>query len=147
MILGYRMAMGRPKKGAKEKLVEVPCKVAPEVAEDIALIAERMLGHRSQVARLLISRGLAAYRRDGRLDEPAETEQSPLKAPATRIAQKGRDRRQPPLVARSSKKKRDKIDEAIDAALAFGGGPISEADRKKIREILEKQDKDSEESP
>jgi hypothetical protein len=133
------MAMGRPAKGAKEKLVEVPCKVAPEVAEEIALIAERMLGHRSQVARLLISRGLAAYRRDGRLDEPAETEQLPLKAPPTRIAQKERNRRQLPQVARSGKKKRDEIDEAIDAALGFMGKPVSEADRKRIREIIEKR--------
>jgi hypothetical protein len=52
-----------------------------------------------------------------------------------------------PKVIQSKPRKRDKIDEAIDAALAYGGGPISEADRKKIREILEKQDKDSEESP
>jgi hypothetical protein len=150
------MAMGRPPKAAKEKLVEVPCKVAPEVAEEIALIADRMLGHRSQVARLLISRGLAAYRRDGRLDEPAETERSPLKSPATRIAQKERDRRQLPLVARSVKKKRDKIDEAIERALTYGGKPVSERDRRIIRETLEQQireelkqqsDKESKESP
>jgi len=48
----------------------------------------------------------------------------------------------PTSKVRSLPKKRDKIDEAIDAALAYGGGPISEADRKKIREILENQSDD-----
>jgi len=60
---------------------------------------------------------------------------------------KRRDRRQLPLVARSGKKKRDKIDEVIDAALAYGGGPISDLDRQRIRKILEDQDRESEESP
>jgi transcriptional regulator with XRE-family HTH domain len=45
-------------------------------------------------------------------------------------------------IIRSPIRHRDKIDEAIDAAQAFGGGPISEADRKKIREILENQSDD-----
>ena len=51
-----------------------------------------------------------------------------------------------PTITRSKTGKRDKIDEAIDAALAYGGGPISDIDRQRIREILEKQDKESEES-
>jgi hypothetical protein len=51
-------------------------------------------------------------------------------------------------VIQSKPRKRDKIDQVIDASLAYGGGPISEADRKKIRESLEKQsDEESEESP
>jgi hypothetical protein len=50
-----------------------------------------------------------------------------------------------PKVVQSKPRKRDKIDEVIDAALAYGGGPISDADRKKIREILENQS--DEESP
>jgi transcriptional regulator with XRE-family HTH domain len=52
-----------------------------------------------------------------------------------------------PKVTQSSARKRDKIDELIDSALRFGGRPISDADRKIIREILEKQDKESKESP
>jgi hypothetical protein len=50
-----------------------------------------------------------------------------------------------PKVVQSKPRKRDKIDEVIDAALAYGGGPISDTDRKKIREILENQS--GEESP
>jgi transcriptional regulator with XRE-family HTH domain len=49
-------------------------------------------------------------------------------------------------IVQSSPKRRDAIDEAIDVALAYGGGPISDIDRQRIREILEKQDKESEES-
>jgi transcriptional regulator with XRE-family HTH domain len=48
--------------------------------------------------------------------------------------------RTPTTKIQSPIRKRDKIDEAIDAALGFAGKPVSEADRKKIREILEKQD-------
>lgn len=65
------MCMGRPAKEPKEKLTEVPCKVSPEVAEEIAQIAGVMDRSRSQIARKLIYRGLAAYLRDGSLDEPA----------------------------------------------------------------------------
>lgn len=62
--------MGRPAKEPKEKLTEVPCKVSYDVAEEIARLAEELDRSRSQIARKLISRGLAAYRRDGSLDEP-----------------------------------------------------------------------------
>jgi transcriptional regulator with XRE-family HTH domain len=52
-------------------------------------------------------------------------------------------RRQPSKVSTSKiqtpARKRDAIDEAIDAALAFGGGPVSEKDRQTIREVLEKR--------
>src|SRR5262249_1667752 len=48
--------------------------------------------------------------------------------------------RVPRVKIRSSTRKRDAIDEAIDAALAFGGGPVSDKDRQLIREILERQD-------
>jgi hypothetical protein len=70
MVLGYRVSMGRPAKEPKEKLTELPCKVSLEVAEEIARIAESLDRSRSQIARKLISRGLAAYMRDGSLDEP-----------------------------------------------------------------------------
>jgi len=62
--------MGRPAKEPGEKLVEVPCKVSPEVAELIADIARDTDRYRGQIARKLIYRGLAAYLRDGSLEEP-----------------------------------------------------------------------------
>lgn len=61
--------MGRPKKGPKELLVEIPCKVPPADAEEIERISLRTDRSKSQVARKLIARGLAAYRRDAKLDE------------------------------------------------------------------------------
>lgn len=64
--------MGRPAKGPKERLIEVPCKVAPDVHAEIARLAITTDRSHSQIARKLISRGLAAYRRDGSLDEPSE---------------------------------------------------------------------------
>lgn len=64
--------MGRPAKGPKEKLIEVPCKVAPDVEAEIARLAIETDRSHSQIARKLISRGLAAYKRDGSLDEPSE---------------------------------------------------------------------------
>jgi hypothetical protein len=97
----------------------------------------------------MISRGLAAYHRDGNLDEPTKTEDdvrparvaTPLTARHTR---KGYPK-QPRAQLHAAPKKRDKIDAAIDAALGFTGKPVSEQDRKKIRDILEKvQGKESE---
>jgi hypothetical protein len=62
--------MGRPAKTLEEKLVEVPCKVSLEVAELIAHIAVTTDRYRGQIARKLLYRGVAAYLRDGNLDEP-----------------------------------------------------------------------------
>lgn len=62
--------MGRPTKAPKEKLIEHPCAVPPEVAEEIEQIALATDRSRSQIARKLVWRGLVAYRRDGSLDEP-----------------------------------------------------------------------------
>jgi len=59
----------------------------------------------------------------------------------------GEESKPAPKLIQPPTRKRDKIDEAIDAALAYGGGPISDIDRQRIREILEKQDKESEEFP
>lgn len=53
--------------------------------------------------------------------------------------------RSPTSITRSLARKRDAIDEAIDAALAYGGKPVSDKDRQRIREILEKSDKEKEE--
>lgn len=67
------MDVGRPKKNPNETLVEVPCKVPPDIASEIANISISTDRSRSQIARKLILRGLASYRRDGSLDEPGET--------------------------------------------------------------------------
>lgn len=48
--------------------------------------------------------------------------------------------RAPTSTIRSPIRKQDKIDEAIDTALAFGGKPVSEKDRQTIREIIEKRE-------
>jgi hypothetical protein len=61
--------MGRPRKEPGESLVEVPCKVPAKVANEIADISVATDRSRSQIARKLIIRGLAAYHRDGRLEE------------------------------------------------------------------------------
>ena len=61
--------MGRPKKEPGEILVEVPCKVPSAVADLITEAALATDRSRSQIARKLLIRGLAAYERDGLLDE------------------------------------------------------------------------------
>lgn len=63
------MPVGRPKKKPSEMLVEVPCKVPSPVAKTIEELAVATDRSRSQIARKLITRGLAAYRRDGLLDD------------------------------------------------------------------------------
>lgn len=73
--------MGRPTKAPKEKLIEHPCAVPPEVAEEIEQIAIATDRSRSQIARKLVWRGLIAYRRDGSLDEPTEAVENHLPAP------------------------------------------------------------------
>ncbi len=84
------MRVGRPKKSASEMLVEVPCKVPPAVAEAIEEMAVVTDRSRSQIARKLVMRGLAAYRRDGLLDEPEEASISQDAAVAELLAQFGR---------------------------------------------------------
>lgn len=68
------MAVGRPRKKPSEILLEVPCKVPPVVAEAIEEMANSTDRSRSQITRKLILRGLAAFRRDGLLDEPEEAQ-------------------------------------------------------------------------
>ncbi|MBL8186549.1 MAG: ribbon-helix-helix protein, CopG family [Acidobacteria bacterium] len=77
------MAVGRPKKDRSEMLVEVPCKVPSATADVIEKLAIGTDRSRSQIARKLIARGLAAYRRDGLLDEPEESATSLRPDPAT----------------------------------------------------------------
>jgi hypothetical protein len=71
--------MGRPKKEPGEVLVEVPCKVPPAVADWIERMHSALDRSRSQLARKLLIRGIAAYLRDGKLDE--NEEEAPLLAP------------------------------------------------------------------
>jgi len=109
------------------------------VADEIAAISAAVDRSRSQIARKMISRGLAAYRRDGNLDEPVNDENAgrPLRLRDSK-SQK-RSAKQPGAQLRSAPRQKDEIDKAIDAALSYGGKPVSEADRKTIREVLEKQ--------
>jgi len=74
--------MGRPAKEPKKKLVEVPCKVSPEVADLIADIADATDRPRGQITRKLVYRGLAAYMRDGSLEETESTKNILLNNPA-----------------------------------------------------------------
>lgn len=45
-----------------------------------------------------------------------------------------------PKVIQSPARQRDKIDDWLDTARAYGGGPMPEKDRQAIREILEKRE-------
>jgi transcriptional regulator with XRE-family HTH domain len=63
---------------------------------------------------------------------------------AGRLAMHKQPPRTPTSTIRSQPRKKDNIDEAIDAALAYGGKPISDKDRQRIREIFEKRDKEKE---
>jgi len=130
--------MGRPRKPPGETLIELPCKVPPEVAEEIGHIARVTDRPRSQIARKLIARGLAAYRRDGKLDEPRERVEAGIAAQP--LHRKKRERTQNPSAQlKSGTKKRDWIDEALDTAHSFSGKPLSEKTREKIRKILEEE--------
>ena len=133
--------MGRPRKPEGESLVEVPCKVPPAVAEAIAEIARTTDRYRSQIARKMIARGLAAYRRDGKLDEPGESTEAGtgIRPLSSKKQERGQN---PSAQLKSVPRKKDKIDEALDNALAFDGKPLSERTREKIRKSLEEdQDK------
>ena len=68
--MNYKCAVGRQKKKPGEILVEVPCKVPEAVADMIEMLATNMDRSKSQIARKFLLRGLAAYKRDGLLDEP-----------------------------------------------------------------------------
>jgi hypothetical protein len=64
--------MGRPKKPESEMLVEMPCRVPPDVAREIAAIAYRTHRTKGAVCRLLLMRGFNAYHSDGILVEDEE---------------------------------------------------------------------------
>lgn len=119
------MPVGRPKKDPKEALVEVPCKVPPEVAERIAELSVSTDRSRSQVARKLITRGLAAYRRDGSLDEPPELVDKLVSTFSSGAQVRHR---------------RERLAEALAGAFGRNGEELSKADRETIRRILEQED-------
>jgi transcriptional regulator with XRE-family HTH domain len=56
----------------------------------------------------------------------------------SRLGHTERQKPSNPKVIQSKPRKRDKIDEAIDNALTKGGKPVSDANRKIVREALEK---------
>lgn len=121
--------MGRSKKDPKEALIDIPCKISPAVADEIYDIAETTDRSRSQVARKLITRGLAAYKRDGLFDDP--------------------EAEKPPTVTKSAPKPR-RTDEAIRNAFLDGNPSknkgkakprkLSKATEKAVREALENDD-------
>ena len=120
------MGVGRPRKDPKEMLVEVPCKVPPQVAEEIARLSIVMDRSRSQIARKFIVRGLAAYKRDGEIDEPSE------------------DTKKPPTKIRSGPApkpaRRDRSNELIDGAFGRHGQKASKKDRETMRKSLEEDE-------
>src|SRR4030095_2912626 len=71
------MAMGRPKRPIESLMVDMPLKVLPETAQEIECLALRLERSKSFISRKLVLRGLAAYMRDGNLDEP-ENNKKPI---------------------------------------------------------------------
>jgi hypothetical protein len=95
--------MGRPKRPVEEVMVDIPCKVLPETAEIIELLSKQEERSKSFIARKLITRGLAAYERDGSLDEP---EIAAARAQLTTDGMKGQEVRPKSLHARGGAKRR-----------------------------------------
>lgn len=63
------MAVGRPKRPIESLMVDLPLKVLPDTAREIEELADSLERSKSFINRKLLLRGLAAYRRDGRLAE------------------------------------------------------------------------------
>lgn len=62
--------MPRPRKSEKEKKQDISIKADPSLVADVENIAVALDLPISLVGRKLIARGLAAYLRDGQLNEP-----------------------------------------------------------------------------
>lgn len=60
--------MGRPRKEPNEKLVEIPCRVPPDIEAQIHQICANLDRPTSYIARKLIIKGLLAYLEDGELE-------------------------------------------------------------------------------
>ena len=79
--------MGRKRKPAEEVLVDVPLKLLPDVAAEVETIASRLERSKSFFSRKMFMRGLAAYKRDGLLDEQdAKVDVFPLPQQPTLVA-------------------------------------------------------------
>jgi hypothetical protein len=63
------MQVARPKKPESEVFENLSLRVAPDVAREVSSLATTYDRSLSWVARKLLLRGLAAFRRDGRFDE------------------------------------------------------------------------------
>lgn len=79
--------MGRPKRPIESLMVDVPLKVLPETAKEIEALAIRLERSKSFISRKLVLRGLAAYLRDGSLDDPLEPiiDDQPTPIPASEV--------------------------------------------------------------
>lgn len=62
--------MGRKRKPADEVLVDVPLKLLPNIAAETERISASLERSKSFFSRKMFMRGLAAYKRDGLLDDP-----------------------------------------------------------------------------
>jgi hypothetical protein len=64
--------MGRPKKPDSEKLINVGLYVSPQHEAELKQIVDDEGIDRGYITRAFYLRGLAAFRRDGQLKEPAD---------------------------------------------------------------------------
>lgn len=92
--------MAKSKTSPESKLENLPCRVHPDTISEIEVIAGRLERPVSFMARKFILRGLAAYRRDGLLDEqamqvedlPEELDESVTLTPIAKSSAKARRR-------------------------------------------------------
>lgn len=82
--------VGRKKKSDSDLMVNFNIKVPPEFAAEVEALALHLDRRPSYLGRKFLARGLAAYRRDGLLDEPEEVPISQDAAVAELFAQLGR---------------------------------------------------------
>jgi hypothetical protein len=112
--------MPRPRKDSSEVLITLGVSVLPSVDEEIQAIADDKERTKSWVAGRLLLRGLAAFRKDGKLI----VDESPKRSKRT---MSGKSRKPSPAAIRK----------ALDYALGFYGEPLSQKDREAIQQVLE----------
>lgn len=139
-----KRSAGRPKKEPDEVLVDLPIKVSPEALKDVEQIADQLERPRGWVARKLLMRGMESYTHDLQTKRPEDAIQLLLDVPDQEVKRQPSqptDRpspKTPTTITRSPGRQRDAINKALDGARAKDGQPLSEENRKIIREALEK---------